>query len=241
MKSNYVIFQKYLKRLRSTYFHALCAFYVFDAIDELKAPNIVGKKEADENVKTLNRFKNFFVITKYSLNFYFLMELAKILDDAPRSLHLNKLINFANSNRKKLSADEFKKINPDRAFLQDLLNRYEGVKKEDFEEISKKLNGIKKIREKIKKFRDQYLAHEDLKQEQVNISQEEVIKIFNLISDILNIFSKKTDFSTTRYSHIENDCKKDTKKVIEYLRKFESYILKEIAKRNCLYISSKSM
>lgn len=231
MASEFVKFQEYLKRLRTIYFNALCAFYAYEAIEELKAPNIIGKKEAEANVVILNRFKNFFVIARHTLNFYFLMELAKILDDAKQSLHLTKLINFANSNKKKLNADEFKKLNSDRAFLQDLANRYEGVEKEDFKKIEKKLEETKNIREKIKKYRDQNLAHEDLKKKKVSISQAEVIKIFDLIAEILNIFSNKTDFSTTSYTHIESECKRDTKNVFEYLKRFEPYRLKEIEKK----------
>lgn len=231
MPGEFVKFQEYLKRLRTIYFNALCAFHAYEAIEELKAPNIIGKMEAEANVVILNRFKNFFVIARHTLNFYFLMELAKILDDAKQSLHLTKLINFANSNKKKLNVEEFKKLNLDRVFIQDLADRYEGVKKEDFEKIEKKLEETKNIREKIKKYRDQNLAHEDLKKERINISQAEVIKILDLIAEILNIFSNKTDFSTTSYSHIEGDCKKDTKNMFEYLKRFEPYRLKEIEEK----------
>ncbi len=231
MASEFVKFQEYSKRLRTIYFNALCAFYVYEAIEELKAPNITGKKEAEANVVILGRFKNFFVIMRHSLNFYFLMELAKILDDAKESLHLTKLINFANSNKKKLNANEFKKLNSDRAFLQDLANRYEEMKKEDLKKIEEKLEETKNIREKIKKYRDQSLAHEDLKKKKICISRAEVIKIFDLIAEILNIFSIKTDFSMTSYTNIEGECKKDTKNVLEHLKRFEPYRLKEIEKK----------
>ena len=231
MPSEFAKFQEYIKRLRTIYFNTLCAFYAYEAIEELRAPNIVGKKKAEANVEILERFKNFFVIARHTLNFYFLMELAKILDDAKQSLHLTKLINFANSNKKKLNADEFKKLNQDRAFLQDLANRYKGMEKEDFEKIKKKLKETEKIRKKIKEYRDQNLAHEDLRKEKINISRIEVVKIFELIAEILDIFSNKTDFSTTSYSHIKSDCKRDTENVFEYLKRFEPYRLKEIEEK----------
>ena len=231
MSSEFVKFQSYLKRLRSIYFNALSAFYAFEAIEELKAPNIVGKDEAEENLAVMNRFKNFFVIARHTLNFYFLMELAKILDDARQSLHLAKLINFAKSNRKKLNVDEFEKLNSDRVFLKDLVNRYEGIEKVDFEKIEKKFKETEDIRERIRKYRDQNLAHEDLNKEDINISKEDVVKIFELVSEILNIFSNKTDFSITSYSHIEGACKDDTKNIFEYLKRFEPYRLKEIKEK----------
>lgn len=227
MENEFIKFQDYLKRLRKMYFEALCAFCVFEAVEELKAPNISGGNEAEKNVAIVNKFKNFFIPVRRTLNFYFLMEIAKILDTAKQSLHLTKLINFA-SNNKKLGVKEFTKLNSDRAFLEDLAKRYEGIKKEDFEKIERNLEETKTIREKIKLYRDQNLAHEDINKEDVDISQEEIVKIFDLIAEILDIFSSKTDFSTTDYTAIIKGCKEDTKNVIEYLKRFEPYRLKEI-------------
>lgn len=229
--SDFIKFQEYLKKLRESYFNTLCAFYSFEALEELRSIKILDKKEAEENVEVMGKFKNFFVITRHALNVYFLIGLAKILDDAKQSLHLTKLINFANANKKKLNVSEFEKLNSNRAFLESLVLRYEEIKKEDFEKIERMLNETKGIRDKIKRYRDQNLAHEDLKKDEINISSIEVIKIFELVAEIFDIFSYKTDFSTTSYSHIKDECKRDTKNVIEYLKRFESYRLKEINKK----------
>lgn len=228
MSGEFIKFQDYLKRLRSLYFHALCAFRVFDELEKLRAPNIIGEKEANENNEVINRFKSFFIISRESLNFYFLMNLAKILDDASQSLHLNKLINYVNSNQKKLNIEEFKKINSDRTYLDDLVDRYEGITKKDFELINKKLKETKNIREKIKDYRDQYLAHEDLNKNQIHISYLDIQKIFDLIAEILNIFSNKMDFSSTDYSLAIDECRDDTHDVIDFLKRFEKYRIKEI-------------
>jgi len=218
MPNDFTKFQEYLKRLRSIYLRSLCAFRTFDTIERLRAPNIVGKEEAHENVKTMNRFNNFFVITKHALNFYFLIELSRILDDAKQSLHLDKLINFAQSNKKKLGVSEFKKNNPDRAFLQELVNRYEGIREDDFEKINKMLEETKDIRVKIKNYRDQHMAHEDINKKDIIISYDEIVKVFDLVKITLNIFSNKTDFSTTSYKQAEDACENDTKRLFEYLK-----------------------
>lgn len=234
MDNESVKFRKYLEKLQSIYFHALSAFYVFESIEELKVPNIVGAEEAKENLRIMNNgsgFGGFFLIVRHTLNFYFLMELAKILDDAKQSLHLNKIINFAKSNKQKLNVEAFKETNQDRAFLQELSKRYEGITKEDLEEIDKRLERTKNIREKIKEYRDQNLAHEDLKKKKIIITQEEVVKIFSLIEKILNIFSYKTDFSTTSYQFAKSNCKEDTKRVFEYLKRFEPYRKQEIKEK----------
>lgn len=218
-KSEYVRFQVYLKRLRSLYLRATCAFHIFETIEKLKAPNIVGYKEAKENAATMSRFKNFFQITRLALKFYFFIELARMLDTAKQSLHIDKLINFAEANSKKINVDEFRKNNQERSFLQDLASKYEGIKKEDLEHIKARLSETKPIRDKLIKYRDQNLAHEDINKEKVDISSEEIYQILNLIAEILNIFSYKTEFSTTTYKFAVNNCIEDTKNIVKNLRK----------------------
>ena len=230
--SEYIKFQEYLKGVRRIYSDALHAFYVFKSIQNLSALNIAGEKEAPDNVDVMNRFKYFFKTTKQALRVYSLMELAKILDDAQQSLHLQKLINFARSNRQQLSVEDFESANSNRLFLAELVLRYENLGKEDFEKIQKKLDATAIVRSKITTYRDQYLAHNDLKKEEVDISFQEVQELFDLVADILNIFSNKTDFSITEYNHIEDLCGVDTKNVIQYLKRFEPYRLEEINQRN---------
>lgn len=219
--SEYVKFQLYLKRLRSIYLKAICAFHIFETIEELKAPNIVGT-EASKNVATMCRFNNFFQVTRHALNFYFLIELARILDTTKQSLHIDKLINFAESNREKINVDEFKRNNQNRSFLQELANKYKGIKKEDLEHIKERLKETKLIRDKVIKYRNQNLAHEDLNKKEISISSKEIYKIFELIKEILNIFSYKTEFSTTTYKLAVDDSIRDTKNIISNLRKSSS-------------------
>lgn len=49
----------YAKKLRSRYLHTLSSFKIFERFTKLPAPNIVGKKRAEENVKVFNIFKYF--------------------------------------------------------------------------------------------------------------------------------------------------------------------------------------
>ena len=218
-ESEYIKFQSYLKRLRSIYLRATCAFHIFETIEKLRAPNIVGPEESSKNVATMRRYNNFFQVTRHALNFYFLIELARMLDTAKQSLHMDKLINFGLSNRKKINVDEFRKNNQNRVFLQELVSKYKGIQKSDLEHIGIKLDETKGIRDKLIKYRDQNLAHEDLKKEEVSISDKEIYKILELIKEILNIFSYKTEFSTTTYQVAVDESIQDTKGVINNLRK----------------------
>ena len=72
----------YAKAMHSRYFHALSAFYAYEAIKEVFAPNIVGQSEAEENAKTIGRYNNFFMPAQEALRVYFFLELAKIFDSS---------------------------------------------------------------------------------------------------------------------------------------------------------------
>ncbi|HXF44047.1 MAG TPA: hypothetical protein VNK70_01100 [Candidatus Paceibacterota bacterium] len=222
---------EYLKNLRSRYFNAISAFYVYEGLLELSAPNIVGQKEAEQNVAVLNRFKNFFAMSKEALRTYFLLELAKLFDESKQSLHINKIINFAGSNIKKLSRSDFLEFHQGRTFLEELFQQYKAIDNKDLLETKNKLKKYKEIIKKLGEYRDQYLAHEDKQKKEVKITSEEISRLFGLLKEILNLFSSRLDFSTTVYSHVEKDCKWDTKQVVEYLKRFEPYRLQEIEDR----------
>ena len=69
------------------------------------------------------------------------------------------------------------------------------------------------------KYRDQNLAHEDVNKEKVDISSKEIYQVFDLIAEILNIFSYKTEFSTTTFKFAVDNSIQDTKSVIRNLKK----------------------
>lgn len=56
---------------------------------------------------------------------------------------------------------------------------------------------------KLKTYRDENLAHEDKKKNEVKITIEEILKLFEVAKEILNILSYSTNFETTTYNHIE--------------------------------------
>lgn len=231
MASEFTIFQKYLKRLNEIYLHAYCEYIIFNNVEKLRAPDLLSKKELEDNLDLLNHYPNFFNAIIDSLKISFFINLAKLIDNSEESLSLNKLINFAQSNREKLSVEEFKKTNSDRAFMEDLAKSYKGIQLQDLLIIKSKLDKTEEIRKKVKIYRDQYLAHEDINKVKVDISREDADAIFDLITDILNTFSLKTDFSTTTFDLAKSDCERDVRALIENLKIGRKYKKKEIRER----------
>ncbi len=222
----------YIKKMQSRYFHALCAFYAYEGLRELAAPNIVGKSKAAENVRTMDRYRNFFVITQEALRHYFFIELSKLFDASKQSLHINKVVNFTESNLSKLTIDAFKEYNQDRQLLKELTERYKGVKYSDLVIIKGLLNKQKDTIDKLKTFRDSWVAHDDVnKPQQPSISAEEIRSLFDTLKRILNTISGKLNEETWSYSHVEDDVKRHVVLVIDHLHRFELYQSREIKEK----------
>lgn len=229
MDNEYSILMLHLKKLHSRYFHALCAFYAYEGMLEIAAPNIVGDSEAKENVKTMDKYRNFFVIAQEALQHYFFLELGKLFDASNQSLHINKVVNFTESNLKKLTVDAFKEYNQDRQLLKELTERYKGIEHSDLDIIKDLLDKQKSTIQKLKTYRDSWVAHDDAKKPQRPvISAQEIKDLFDTIKKILNTISGKLNDETWSYSHVEGDVKNHVNLVIDHLRRFEPYRMKEI-------------
>jgi len=218
----------YLKKLQNRYFFTLSAFYAYEGLMELSATNIIGKEEADKNVEEMNKFNNFFGPSKEALRVYFLLELAKLFDASDQSLHIDKIINFTQSNIGRLSASDFAEFSQDRQFVEELVKNYRGINNDDLQHIKSLISQHANTIQDLKTYRDKYLAHDDLIKVDVKLTQENIKSLFEVIKKVLNLFSSKTDHSTTMYNHIEDRSKDETKRIIEHLRRFEPYRLKEI-------------
>ena len=145
----------YIKRLQSRYFKALSAFYAYEAMREIAAINLLGEAEATANVETLSKYRNFFVPAQEALQVHFFLELAKLFDASNESLHITKIVNFTESNLKRLDVDAFKEYNDhqSRQFLEQLAAEYKGVAPADLKEIRDSLNAHAEALEKLKFYR----------------------------------------------------------------------------------------
>lgn len=208
----------YLADLKTIYINAVCSFHVYESLRENSADNIVGKEQAEKNVKAMNAYAGFFSVTTQALRVHCLIELAKLFDGATQSLHLNKIVNYAESNIKGLSKEHFLKFHEGRKFLDELFQQYVAMKPEDIQKIRTDLEKYGAIIAKLNAYRDQHLAHNDKHKQPVNITVDEIKELFKLIEEILNLFNLRLDFSTTVYGPIKRDCKAETTALIETLQ-----------------------
>ena len=70
---------EYAKEMHHRYFRAISAFYAFEALKEVRAPNIVGQSDAEENAKTMAKYNGLFTPAEEALRVYFFWNLQKCL------------------------------------------------------------------------------------------------------------------------------------------------------------------
>ncbi|MFA6306624.1 MAG: hypothetical protein WCV70_02005 [Patescibacteria group bacterium] len=221
----------YIKNIEGRYFKALSAFHIFETLIELVDPSAVEQDTLEKNKKIIEKdFSSFFLPLKEALRVYFFLELAKFFDIADNSLHVTKIINYTQSNIAKLSVSDFAEYSQgqDPNFIAMLIREYKGVKYEDILAIQSDIEKNKEIIKRLKTYRDQYLAHDDIKKDEINITGEEIRKLFNIIEKIIDMFLSKLISTNIIYDNAKIDTKDKTKMVVDYLKRFEVYRLKEI-------------
>lgn len=233
-KSEFKTLMEYAKEMHHRYFRALSAFYAFEALKEVRAPNLIGQLDAEENAKIMAKYNGLFTPAEEALRVYFFLELAKMFDSSKQALHINKILNFTASNLKKLTVDAFKDYNQNqpRAFLETLVNEYKGMNHKELAEIKEMLNEHKTTLAKLDTYRNKWLAHDDKRKPKLpSITGEEIKALFGMLAKILNSITGRLNSESWTYSHIEDDVKHHVRLVVDHLRKFEPYRLKEIEEK----------
>ena len=214
--------------MRSRYLNTLSSFKIFERFNKLSAPNIVGKKKAEKNVKIFNIFKYFFITTKEASRCYFFIELAKFFDTSKKSLTINKVIDYAERNITKLTKQDFLNYHNGRQILPELFAQYKQLSLSDLKKVKKRLNRNKEVIKKLKIYRDKYLAHDDISKIKIGINAKEIKVLLNIVKSVIGLLYNKLDFSVNSYINFEQEPIKDLDSMMENLIKFEDNRLKEI-------------
>jgi len=224
----------YIKEIKKRYFKALSAFHIFETFIELVDPNIVEQETLEKNKKIIEKdFSSFFLPSKEALRVYFFLELAKLFDVADNALHITKVVNYTQSNIAKLTVNDFAEYSQgqDPNFIAMLVKKYKGVNHDDLMAIKSDIEKNKDIIKRLKIYRDQCLCHDDRNKDEVDITGEEVRILFSIIEKIIGIFLSKLISTSVMYDNAKIDTKDKTEMVVDYLKRFEPYRIKEIDER----------
>ena len=181
---------------------------IFDAI--LSREVYMALWPTEEAVGILNRYKGFFVPVRKSLHATMIMGFAKIFDSDKRTMSLRNLLRVAKEN----TAD---------------LVPYLEIS--DIERMTHKLSQHDAVLEKIKRLRDQHLAHLDAKPDpSLPLLIGDLDKLVENLEEVFNKFSQGHNRSIYSWSNQKERSSWETSEILRALKE-ESERLKTEAAR----------
>ena len=213
----------WMERLRSRYMYTLAAHKTFLELDRALTETYSGKKTAYNNAEIIKKYNYYFAPSKEGIRYYLIIELAKFFEVDPRkdSLTINHLLDYTEKNLKFLTKDYFKEYHKDREFL---IRDIEWLEEISISEIKSFKNRIKRNKKKIndvKEYRDQYIAHDDLKKNIYTIKTRDVVTLLRLVKDVVDYYYERLESTSNIYNDFDIEPVKNTKKIFADLRKYE--------------------
>ncbi len=211
-----------IEKIKEKYLLILSCYKIFDTFNVLKAVNLNNNKELQENMNILNTFPYFFQPISEACRQYFLIEIAKLFDKDKRSLSLYKIINYSESHIGELDKEFFFQYHNrnNRVFGQEDIKDYKELTSKDIKEIRSKISDHEVLIGKIKGYRDQFLAHNDLKKEAVSINKKEIKSLLETIQEIIEFYYYKLDFSENAYDFFSENPAEEFKMIIKSLNNY---------------------
>lgn len=235
MYSNQENFKKAVKWtdiLMSRYLNTLASFRIYERFREVAAPNKAGKRKADANVKVLSQHCYFFLPLQEAARYYFFIELAKFFDVNKReqSLTIETILDLIEKNIVSFSKDEFRRYHSGRTFIPELLAEYVEFSLYDIKKIRNRLKGNKKTISDLKNYRDQFLAHDDIKKTDIKINGSQIKTLLKIIQDVIDLLYLRLDFSSNIYSNYSEEPASAVDNVIKALQEHEKERILKIKK-----------
>ena len=214
----------WVKQLRSRYMLTLAAHRIFLELDRARTISHSGEKAAEKNVEIFKKYSYYFIPTKESIRYYLIIELAKFFEvDSKKSLTLDFLLNYTEDNLKFLSKDYFKSYHKDRKFLIEDIERLEEISISEIESFRKRIKNSHERIERIKNYRDKYIAHDDLKKKTYTINTRDISTLLILVRDIIDYYYKKLEWASTIYDNFDKEPVRDTKRIFTDLKNYNIF------------------
>lgn len=193
----------------------------------------VGKKRATQAAKIINYHKYFFLTIKEATRCHFLIELAKFFDSENdgQTLTLISTINYAEKCLSSFSKDNFKKYHKQAQMYPGWLEDVEALSIQDLEKIKKRIIRNDNKIERLKTYRDKFLAHDDKKKRGVNITKKDVKVLMKIVEDTIDLFCKKLEFSSNDYRNFKKEPRKEFDFLMTKLMEQEKQRINEFEKQ----------
>lgn len=148
--------------------------------------------------QALNRYRGLFLPAQVALQKITLMQLAKVFDKNPKTISLRNLLNAAKKNRENLTPF---------------------ATEENLRHIEQKIESSEGLLKRLKRFRDQRLAHHDaIVAGDVSLPYGEVRKLVEEIKSMHNSLTSGHERSETHFEHLVRDAERHTSEVVRIMR-----------------------
>ncbi|MDO8572939.1 MAG: hypothetical protein Q7S11_04225 [bacterium] len=206
--------------LRKRFLTTIASHKIFDQFNKLVATNVVGKRKAEKNVKVFGNYVYFFSTTKEATRCYFLIELAKFFDipkppDQTRTVYW--VLNYAKKNIHRLTQKDFLAYHGERQIIPEIFASYKQLEISDLKKFQKRLTRNKDVIKRLKTYRDQYLAHDDIKKITVKLTVREMDVLLRIVRDVIELFYHKLEFASNSYKNFEEEPVREIERLIKNL------------------------
>ncbi len=220
-----------VQQLRKRYLPTIASHKIFQQFSKLVATNVVGKRRAERNVKILGDYRYFFTTTKEATRYYFLIELAKFFD-IPKPRNETRTVywalDYAKKNIHRMTKADFLAYHDGRQIIPEIFASYKQLVIADLIKFQKRLGRNKDVIKRLKTYRDQYLAHDDIKKITVKLTVREMEVLLRIVRDIIEFFYNKLEFASNSYMNFEQEPVREIDRLIKNLAEHEKQRLEEI-------------
>ena len=223
-----------VQQLRKRFLTTIASHKIFDQFNKLIATNVVGKIKAEKNVKVFGNYVYFFSTTKEATRCYFLIELAKFFDtlkprNETRSIYWT--LDYAKKNIYRLTREYFWSYHDGRQIISEIFASYKQLEITDLKKFQKRLARNKDVIKRLKTYRDQYLAHDDIKKITVKLTVREMEVLLRIVRDVIELFYHKLEFASNSYKNFEEEPVREIDRLIKNLAEHEKQRLEEIRRK----------
>ena len=154
--------------------------------------------EDEVSANALNRYRGLFLPARNALLWMTLMQFAKVFDRDPRTISLRNLLTAAKKNREHLTPH---------------------ATEDDLRQVGQKVDSSEGLLERLKRFRDQRLAHHDaIIADGVSLPYRDMKQLVEEVKSMHNSLAKGHDRSVTAFESIAHDAERHTSEVVRIMR-----------------------
>lgn len=232
-QKNYARLRELNGKLKSRLLNTLAAFRIYERFKRLAAPDWVGKRSAEANVKIFSHYKYFFLPVQEATRCYFFIELAKFFDKQNtrnQTLTIEFVLDFAEKNISSFSTKEFIKFHKERRDFLDIFKTYKPLTVHDLSKIRRRIQTHGRTIKNLKDYRDKYLAHDDVEKIPVNITAHEIKVLLKIVKDTVDLLYRRLDFGHNIYDNFDKEPVFAVDRVVKNLQEYEAERLRKLKK-----------